>query len=357
MRARDMLQKSIATKSGSAWRGSAPSTISARDHSAPKRALTTRRNLRWRSAKRLATSRLCLRVTRCAPARPGEFPAGQTISFEACRTFSRNDDAGLVAGNFRRCRILAAQEFEEHAGARAAIGCLHSYAQEKHENVKNFRVLHGGEPGALRLALPYFRKRFGQFIVQRAGQGRVRGPFKVDAAAECSRGFGERPQGVQCLRIVQVGMHRRKLQNGESDPDDDILALVDRGPREAHVRKGNAGRIDRLAVLFFVVMRRNQVRTIRPTINGDFALGAAADGADGFPFCRAVALRLSLRADRTTHQFSFCATRASVRKPSSGARWSGHPNGASSSLPNAERTGVRESLAGRGSGPAEQVLP
>src|SRR5712691_13438573 len=121
MRARDMLQKSIAAKSGSAWRESAASTISERDHSAPKRALTTRRNLRWRSAKRLATSRLCLRVRRCAPARPGEFPAGQTISFEACRTFSRNDDAGLVAGNFRRCGITAAHVLEECPRLRAAV--------------------------------------------------------------------------------------------------------------------------------------------------------------------------------------------------------------------------------------------
>src|SRR5712692_9207620 len=152
-------------------------------------------------------------------------------------------------------------------------------------------------------------------------------------------------------------MRPGELQNGEDESGKDIFMFVDDFRPEVFVRKWNTGKVGGLAVLFFVMMRRNQIWTISGTINGDFALGAAADRADGFPFCRAVALRFSLRADGTTHQFSLCATRASVRKPSSGARWSGRPNDASSSLPNAERTGVRESLAGRGSGPAEQVLP
>src|SRR6266446_8018178 len=161
-----MRRKSIAVKSPSVSCGCAPSTISARNHLPRKRALTTRRNLRWRSAKRLATSRLCLRVRRCVPARPDEFPAGQTISFEACRTFSRNDDAGLVAGNFRRCGITAAHVLEECPRLRAAVGLLFSEAQQQHEDVEHLRIFCRWKTRALRSPLFYFGKKPGQIVIK-----------------------------------------------------------------------------------------------------------------------------------------------------------------------------------------------
>src|SRR5712692_4414639 len=271
--------------------------------------------------------------------------------------FLRNDDAWLFAGEFRRGGITAAHELEDCARFRAAVGLVCSETQQQHEYVENLRIFCRRKTRALRSPLFYLGKKPGQIIIKRARQLRFRRPFEIDAAGQGARGFGERVQRLQHLGVGQIRMRAGELENSEDESGKDVFMFVDDFRPEVFVRKWNTGTIRGLAVLFFVMMRRNQIRTISGTINGDFALGAAANRADSFPLCRAVALRFSLRADGTTHQFSLCATRASVRKPSSGARWSGRLNDASSWLPNAERTGARESPAGRGSGPAEPVLP
>jgi hypothetical protein len=40
-------------------------------------------------------------------------------------------------------------------------------------------------------------------------------------------------------------------------------------------------------MIVFVAMGGDKIGTVRRTIDGDFALGAAADGANLFAFCRA----------------------------------------------------------------------
>jgi hypothetical protein len=68
--------------------------------------------------------------------------------------------------------------------------------------------------------------------------------------------------------------------------------------RKRDIAKGNLGRIERLAVLRFVAMRGNEVGAIARAINGDLALGAAADRANGFAFGRAESRGFALIADR-----------------------------------------------------------
>lgn len=54
-------------------------------------------------------------------------------------------------------------------------------------------------------------------------------------------------------------------------------------------------------MLILVTMRSDQVRAIHGTIDGDFAVGAAADRADFFAFGRTETIRLAFLADRTGH--------------------------------------------------------
>jgi hypothetical protein len=50
-------------------------------------------------------------------------------------------------------RELAAKEFDETAGARAAVGAQQTHAVEKNPQIEEFHVLEGGGTGAFGLLL------------------------------------------------------------------------------------------------------------------------------------------------------------------------------------------------------------
>jgi hypothetical protein len=52
-------------------------------------------------------------------------------------------------------------------------------------------------------------------------------------------------------------------------------------------------------MLLFVAVGGEEIGAAGRAVEGNFALGAATDGADGFGFCRAEAARLTLLTDRT----------------------------------------------------------
>ena len=73
--------------------------------------------------------------------------------------------------------------------------------------------------------------------------------------------------------------------------------------RKIYIEQGRVG--GKLAlVLVFVAMRGDQVRAIAGTIDADFALGAAADGADFFAFGRAEPDCFAFFTDGTRHDLS-----------------------------------------------------
>jgi hypothetical protein len=57
-------------------------------------------------------------------------------------------------------------------------------------------------------------------------------------------------------------------------------------------------------MLVFVAVRGDKMRTIRRTIDRDFAVGAATDGADFFSLGGAEPLGFALFTDRTGHGIS-----------------------------------------------------
>jgi len=55
-------------------------------------------------------------------------------------------------------------------------------------------------------------------------------------------------------------------------------------------------------MLLFVAMRGEKIGAVGRTVEGDFALGAAADGADGFGLGGAEAAGFAFLTDRTGHE-------------------------------------------------------
>ena len=76
-------------------------------------------------------------------------------------------------------------------------------------------------------------------------------------------------------------MGRAKLGDGKSQRGHQLLVCVDEFGRDRYIKKRGVG--GKLALMFvFVAVRGDQIGAIDGTVDRDFALGAAADGADFF---------------------------------------------------------------------------
>jgi len=88
---------------------------------------------------------------------------------------------------------LAAEEFEEAAGAWAAVGAKQAHAIEEDEELEDFGVF-GTRPGIVRGRLLGFVKEGGEGVVESALEGWDRRLFVDNASRECFVGFGQRLQ-------------------------------------------------------------------------------------------------------------------------------------------------------------------
>src|SRR5580704_8340084 len=98
-------------------------------------------------------------------------------------------------------------------------------------------------------------------------------------------------------------MCRGKFRGGEGDSRKHILVRVDDVLGNLDVQQRRVRR-KRALVLILVAMRSDQVRTIRGTVNGNFALRAAANGADFLALGGTKSLGFAFFTDRTSHSGS-----------------------------------------------------
>ena len=84
---------------------------------------------------------------------------------------------------------LAAEKFEEAAGAWASVGAQQAHAVEEDEELEDFGVL-GAALGSLRRGLLGLVEERGKSVVESALDGRDWRLFVDDAGRECFVGFG-----------------------------------------------------------------------------------------------------------------------------------------------------------------------
>ena len=88
------------------------------------------------------------------------------------------------------------------------------------------------------------------------------------------------------------GLRGAEFGDGEGDGGEKLWMDANEIRSQADVEERRVdGKLAR--VLLFVAMRGDKVGAVGRAVEGDFAFGAAADGADGFGFGRAEAARFA----------------------------------------------------------------
>jgi len=216
------------------------------------------------------------------------------------RSGSGEDDAGFFALEFGGGGELAAEEFDEAAGAGAAVGAQQAHAIEKDEELEDLGVLRVAE-GALRRRLFGFGEEGGEGIVEAALYGRNRRLFVDNAGGERLVGFGEGMHRSENIGISCGGFTGADFRDGEGDSRKKLGVEADEVRSKADIEqwsvRGNGSR-----VLLFVAVSGEQIAAVGWAVERDFALGTATDGADFFGFGGAKAFRLAFLADWTGHE-------------------------------------------------------
>src|SRR6516162_1838515 len=99
-----------------------------------------------------------------------------------------------------------------------------------------------------------------------------------------------------------------ELDHGKSERGEQWTMPLDGVLLDANVEKGGVGRKS-ARVVVFVAMGREQIGAVGGAVDGDFALRAAADGADFFRPGGTKARGVTFLADRTSHPKSSGSTR------------------------------------------------
>jgi len=145
-----------------------------------------------------------------------------------------------------------------------------------------------------------FVQKLGERGVQLVGQRSVRRFLVIDARQKRFVSFGESLERGENIGIRCRGMRGGKFRDAESYSRKHILMRVDDVLRNFDVEERRVRR--KLAlVLILIAMRGNQVRTIRGTVNGNFALPAAANGADFLALGGTESFGFAFFTDRTNH--------------------------------------------------------
>src|SRR5579862_513220 len=215
----------------------------------------------------------------------------------------RDDDARLFALRFPGLWKLTAQEFDEAARSRPAVRTQQAHAVEKNSHLENGEILNcagvTGFRGFFLNLIQELREReikitlhgdVGNFLVEQSALQRFVG--------SCQRGKRGDDIGISCGRLAAG-----KFGDFIGDSCHQLLMRMQNLLRDAFLEER---RIERQLPFVFVLItvRRDQVRAIRRTVDGHFALRAAADSTDFFAFGRTVANRLALFTNRTVQWLS-----------------------------------------------------
>jgi hypothetical protein len=215
------------------------------------------------------------------------------------REASGDDDAGLFALKFLGGGELATQEFEEAAGARAAIAAKKSHAVEKNQQLEDVGILDGGG-GGFRGVLFDFGEIGGKGGVEFALDGEDRRLFVKDAGREGFVGVGEGFDGGEGVGIGSGGLRGTEFCDGEGYGGKKLLMGVNEFLGKADVEERRVGGQIAL-MLIFIAMSGDQVGAVGGTVDGDFPLGAATDGTDFFGFGGTETFGFAFLADWTGH--------------------------------------------------------
>ena len=98
-------------------------------------------------------------------------------------------------------------------------------------------------------------------------------------------------------------MRGAEFGDGEGNGGEKLRVDTDEIRGETDVEKRRVGG-ELARVLLFVTMPGEKVGAVGWAVEGDLALGAAADGADSFGFGRAEAAWFTFLTDRTRHEVS-----------------------------------------------------
>jgi len=196
---------------------------------------------------------------------------------------------------------LAAEELEEAAGAWAAVGAQEAHAIEEDEELEDFGVF-GAALGILRGGLLGFIEEGGKGVVEAALDGRDRTMFIDNAGGQRFVGLGQRFERGKGVGVGGGGFCGAEFGNGEGDGGEKLRMDTDEIRGQANVEQRRVGG-ELARVSFFVAMRGDEVSAVGRAVEGDFAFGAAADGADGFGFGGAEAAGFAFLTDRTGQKY------------------------------------------------------
>ena len=200
-------------------------------------------------------------------------------------------------------RELAAEKFDEAAGARAAVSVQQAHAVEKNPQIEDVHVLEDGGTGAPGLLLLDFGDEGDQRGVEFTRERRFRGSFVDDAGAERFIRSRKCLDGGEDVGIRGRGLGGAELGDRESQRGHQLLVRIDDILRNFFIEEGSV-RGKGALVPVFVPVGRDQIGAIGGASDCDFALGSAANGANFFTLGRAETLGFALFADRAGHGVS-----------------------------------------------------
>ena len=215
---------------------------------------------------------------------------------------SGDDDTRLLALEFLSTGELATEELDEFTGMRTTIRTKKAHAEEENQKLEDFGVFGWMKRSGGGLLLDFVdESRKG--IVEVTLDGGGRWLLINDAESKSLVGFRKGAEGSENIRVSGSRLRGRGLGDCESDSGKKLAVGLDGVGIDADVEKWSIGR-ERARVLLLITMGGDEIAAVGRAVNGEFALGAAAHGADFFRFGRTEAPRLALIADWTKHERS-----------------------------------------------------
>ncbi len=145
-----------------------------------------------------------------------------------------------------------------------------------------------------------FVEEYGERGVEFAGQRSSRRLFVDEAGCQCFVGLGKSLKGRQNIRVRGCGLRGTEFGDRKCERGHELLMGVDDVLWDFFVEERSIPK-DAALVIVFVAVSREEVGAVGRAVYGDFALGAATDGADLLRFGGTEARGFAFFTNRTGH--------------------------------------------------------
>jgi len=226
-----------------------------------------------------------------------------------------DDDARFFALEFLGVGKLAAKKLDELAGARATVGAEDAHAEEEDQEMEDFGVLGWTEGSGGRLLLDLGQEG-GEGVVELALDGGSGELLIDDAGRESLVRFGESLESGENIGIGSGRLASGEFGDGEGDGGEKLAVELDGVRSDADIEERSVVG-QGAGVLVLIAMSGEKVAAVGGAVDGDFALGAAADRADFFRFGRTKTPGFAFIADWTKHERSPGTNKSSGAKAQS----------------------------------------